>query len=101
MEAEAAQRPSGDRAQDRMGAECPERFKSSLPVPASQSFNVASPLPDSNRLPSGENAPRSTASWWPAKTACGSPEELQSRTAQSRLPEAIRLPPGENTAHCT
>jgi hypothetical protein len=48
--------PSGENATFQTTRECPSKVRGSAPLAASHSLTVLSPLPETIRPPSGENA---------------------------------------------
>src|SRR5205823_6299270 len=75
---------------------------SSLKGVASHTFIVLSPLPDTMRLPSAENATLLIPTVCPLRVSVSCPEcASHTFTVWSQLPEAMRLPSGENATLLT
>ena len=69
---------------------------------ASHSFSVLSSLPDSTRVPSGENATEVTQSECPSKVRTRAPVAAShSFSVLSELPDSTRVPSGENATEMT
>ena len=76
---------------------CPSSVRSSLPLRASHSFTVLSPLPLASVRPCGSNATLLTLSWCPSSVRSSLPlRASQSFTVLSSLPLASVPPCGSN-----